>query len=333
MEYAVEIIALSKRFVPQRGLGAVVRGTPVKEFFALDAVSFSVEAREVFGLAGPNGAGKTTLMKILCTLLIPTAGIARVGGLNVLEDAAEVRRLIGLVTSNERSFYWRLTGRQNLLFFAALYGLPRQATPWIEELLDALDLRAYADRRFDSYSTGIRQRLAIARALLHQPRILLMDEPTKGLDPTAAAALIRLLRERIVPLWGPTIIITSHNLRETEQLCSRVAIMQAGQLLCCGRLDELRRNLFPHTTYRLTTGKLSPSAVEAIANLQGVVGVRAMQGQGSLALEMQLTTENGALSAVLRTVLANGGEVYHCSEVPVSLEEVFDCIVSSSTGG
>lgn len=332
MDYAVETFTLSKRFVYPRGLGDVLKGKAPRESLAVNNVSLGVHVSEILGLVGPNGAGKTTLINLLCTLVIPTAGVARVGGLDVVEDPAGVRRLVGLVTSNERSFYWRLTGRQNLRFFAELYRLPNGSIgPWISELLDALDLRPYADQRFDTYSTGIRQRLAIARALLHRPRILFMDEPTKGLDPNAAAALLQLMRDRIMEVWRPTIIVTSHNLHEIERLCHRIAIMRQGRILCCGSLDELQRSLIPHETYRLTVGKVPADSLAAIAGLGGVIEVQQVPENGYLQLELRLAGGKRALSAVLWSVLAKGGEIYRCSEVPISLEEVFRHIVSSTS--
>ncbi|MGB7629658.1 MAG: ABC transporter ATP-binding protein, partial [Candidatus Deferrimicrobium sp.] len=243
MKHIVEVFGLTKRFKPQRGVKDFLKGNPPAEITAVDNVSFGLEEGEVFGLLGPNGAGKTTLINLLCTLLIPTSGTARLGDIDVVRDPAGIRKLVGLVTSNERSFYWRLTGLQNLRFFSDLYRVPIPGLgEWISELLEALDVSAYADRRFDSYSTGIRQRFAFARALLHRPRIIFMDEPTKGLDPVAAVDLVRLIGERILRMWGPTIIITSHNLVEIERLCGRVAIMDGGKLLKCGSIEMLRKS-------------------------------------------------------------------------------------------
>jgi ABC-2 type transport system ATP-binding protein len=331
MNAAVEAVELCKKFIPQRNLRDFLKRDRSREILAVNHVSLLVEDKEIFGLVGPNGAGKTTLINLLCTVIIPTSGAGRVGGRDVIADAAEVRRSIGLVTSNERSFYWRLTGRQNISFFADLYSRPPKETRiWIEELLEVLDLRDCADQRFDSYSTGIRQRLAMARALLHKPKIIFMDEPTKGLDPTAAAALIRLIRERLAAAWSPTIIVTSHNLREIEQLCSRVAIMHLGRILCCGPLAELSRHISPYLQYQLTVGGISREIAEKISTQRGVVGVSTSQDNGSIDLKVQLTGEEGALSAVLRTVLANGGEVHYCSALPVSLEDVFSHVVSTA---
>lgn len=327
---AVETKALTKAYRVVGSLVAMFRAGASREVVAVDRASLTVGMGEIFGLVGPNGAGKTTLINLLCTLAIPTAGTARVGGRDVVQDPTGVRRLIGLVTSNERSFYWRLSGRQNLRFFAELYRMPpREIAGRIEELMASLDLGAYADRRFDSYSTGIRQRLAFARALLPRPPILFMDEPTKGLDPVAATELIRLIRERIMAIWGPTIIITSHNLQEIEQLCDRIAVMSRGRIIRCGSLDELRRSVCAYETYRLTVGKLPTGSVETIGGLSGVLGLRKARNNGNLQLDLQLNGGDKVLSTVLQTVLAAGGEVYRCREIPISLQEVFSRIISS----
>lgn len=298
---------------------------------ALDGVSLAVPQGEIFGLLGPNGAGKTTLINILSTLVTPTSGTAKVEGLDVRMAPITARRMIGLVTSNERSFYWRLTGRQNLEFFADLYHVPpAESRQRIIELIDTLDLSPFADRRFDSYSTGIRQRFAFARALLHRPRILFMDEPTKGLDPEAAAALMGMIRERIAGVWRPTIIATSHNLREIEQLCSRVAIMHRGRLLRCGTLDELRQTVATYETYRLTVGGLGERVLDAIRLLPGVGDAQAVERDGLLQLDVQLEEGGEALSRVLRKVLAGGAEIRACQQIPVSLVDVFHHVVSGN---
>ena len=221
----IMIRGLTKVFYPielrLRSLRPLRRHSPV---LALRDLSLAVRRGETLGLLGTNGAGKTTLLKILATL--------------ILQDAGQVRGTVGVVTGAERSFYWRLTGRQNLEFFAAFQGLGARATAArIEELRWRLGLDAL-DRRFGLYSTGMRQRLAIARALLPQPAVLLMDEPTRSLDPLATAALYRVIRSTQA---GCTIVLATHSLAEAEALCDRVAILHRGRLLAWGTVSELRR--------------------------------------------------------------------------------------------
>ena len=188
-ELALETSGLTKRYPHQRGLLEVLRSLPARETLALDDVTFSVEPGEVFGLLGPNGSGKTTCLKLLSTILSPTAGRAVVCGHDVVREARTVRRLVALVSGEERSHYWRLTGRQNLEFFGRLFYLDQRTIGRrTDELLDVFDLSRFADVRVAEYSTGMKQKLSIARGLLSSPRLLFLDEPTRGLDPVAAHA-------------------------------------------------------------------------------------------------------------------------------------------------
>jgi ABC-2 type transport system ATP-binding protein len=212
---------------------------PAKEpVEALRNVSFEVGEGEIFGLIGKNGAGKTTLTKIIATLVQPTSGKVSVNGFDSVKDEIKVRSLIGLATAEERSFYWRLSCEQNLLFFARLYGMKdREANARILELFAELGLTELAKRRFSDLSTGNKQRLAVARALLANPPCLLLDEPTHSLDPIAAASM----RELIASLKNVSILLTSHNLTEIEELCNRVAIISKGEIKAVGKPDDLRR--------------------------------------------------------------------------------------------
>ena len=211
---------------------------------ALKGVSFSIEEGEIFGLIGRNGAGKTTLTKIIATLVQPDGGSVTVNGFDSVRDEVKVRSLIGLATAEERSFYWRLTATQNMMFFARLYGMKDGAAQKrIAELFEELDLAELAKRRFAEMSTGNKQRLAVARALLAKPPVLLLDEPTRSLDPLAAAKM----RELILRLSSSSekkvsILLTSHNLTEIEELCRRVAIINSGEIRAAGTPQELRRS-------------------------------------------------------------------------------------------
>lgn len=324
-EKAIEVIDLVKEYPTQRSLVDVVRGrgargTPMR---ALDHVSFDVGQGEVLGLLGANGAGKTTLINILCTLLTPTSGSARIGGHDVEREPHLARRLVGLVTSNERSFYWRLTGRQNLRFFADLYHVPAaEVDNRIVEFLEALDLTRFADRRFDSYSTGIRQRFAFARAMLHRPRILFMDEPTKGLDPNASASMLQVIKERILPAWQPTILVTSHNLTEIEKLCDRVAIVDRGRLLRLGTLSELARSIRSHEAYTVQLAALNPRILDGLRSLLGAERVRVRDPAEGL-LELGLDDGEQGLTRALAVLIESGATIRRCEPIEVSLEDVF----------
>ncbi len=209
----IVVSQLTKIFYPLqlrlRSFRPVRRHPPV---CALRALDVSIHRGEILGLLGTNGAGKTTLLKILATLILPTSGRVTVEGYDVAGQADQVKGIIGFGTSEERSFYWRLTGRQNLEFFAAFQGLSADATRGrIQQLREQLGMEAL-DRTFGVYSTGMRHRLAIARALLRQPRILLLDEPTRSLDPLAAGELRRLIQDTLVGQMGCTVVLATHNL-------------------------------------------------------------------------------------------------------------------------
>jgi len=239
---AISIRNLSKTYpVPFRRLRAFFR-RPVKDpVEALRDVSFDVETGEIFGLIGRNGAGKTTLTKIVATLVQPTTGSVSVHAHDSVTNDEHVRRLIGLSTAEERSFYWRLTSEQNLMFFARLHGLSdRVAKQRIKDVFAKLELDEVARRRFGEMSTGNKQRLAVARALLASPPVLLLDEPTRSLDPLAAARMRDLIRSLATQDPPVTILLTSHNLAEVETLCARVAIISRGRIRAIDTPRKLR---------------------------------------------------------------------------------------------
>ena len=208
---------------------------------ALRDVSLEIGAGEIFGLIGPNGAGKTTLTKIIATLVQPTAGTVTVKGFDSVSEDEQVRRNLGLASAEERSFYWRLTAEQNLLFFARLYGLSEtSAKQRIRELFALFELEELGKRRFAELSTGNKQRLAVARAMLPRPPVLLLDEPTRSLDPIAAARMRAMIKSLAQDdAQRVTVFFTSHNLAEVEELCDRVAIISTGAI----RAIDTPRNL------------------------------------------------------------------------------------------
>jgi ABC-2 type transport system ATP-binding protein len=241
-EPAISIHNLSKTYpTPFCRLRAFFR-RPVKEpVEALRDVSFDVREGEIFGLIGRNGAGKTTLTKIVATLVQPTTGSVSVRGSDSVLHDEQVRRQIGLATAEERSFYWRLTAEQNLTFFARLHGLSdRTSQQRIAELFAKLELEEVARRRFGEMSTGNKQRLAVARAMLSSPPVLLLDEPTRSLDPLAAARMRELIRSLAQQDPPVTIFLTSHNLAEVETLCERVAIISRGSIRALDTPQHLR---------------------------------------------------------------------------------------------
>ena len=208
----------------------------------LNGIDLEVKKGELYCLVGANGAGKTTLIKLLCNLILPTAGEIFINGYNMLQDSEKARSSIGLVTGDERSFYWRLTGRQNLEFFAALYNLShRMIKKKTQELFGLLAIEE-PDKVFQEYSSGVKQRLSIARALLNNPEVLFMDELTKNLDPKSAEDLRLFIKNTLVKNDGKTVFFSTHQLYEVEKLAGRVAFVSKGKIVTEGPPGELKKN-------------------------------------------------------------------------------------------
>jgi ABC-2 type transport system ATP-binding protein len=211
-----------------------------KEVVAVEDVSFEVRAGELFGLLGPNGAGKTTTVKMLTTLLTPTSGTATVRGFDVTRQAEAIRPLIGFIFGGERGLYWRLTGYDNLRYFASLYHVPPEVSRTrIPALIEMVGLSGRENEKVEGYSRGMKQRLHVARTLLHDPKILFLDEPTIGLDPVGARELRSVVRN--LQAEGKTILLTTHYMFEADALCQRIAVIDHGKIVAMDTPEGLKR--------------------------------------------------------------------------------------------
>jgi len=293
MSVAIRVADLTKRFQRTARYRDLLPWQEQKLTVALEKLNLNIAEGELFGLLGPNGAGKTTLIKILCSLVLPTTGTAWVFGHDVQKEGQAIRELVRLASADERSFYWRLTGWQNLEFYASLYRIPRrQKEQRIDEILHKVGLASEADVRFQNYSTGMRQKLAIARGLLSQPRVLFVDEPTRSLDPLSAQAVRRLLREE-VDKAGRTVVFATHNMEEAEAICDRVAILNHGRLIASGSVPELRSVFQRHERCELEVRYPPEGLINRLSLTDGVLEChRAPQSNG--ALHLQLTFLNRA---------------------------------------
>lgn len=214
--------------------------------FAVNGVDLSVKRGELIGLLGPNGAGKTTFVKCLSTLLLPNQGTAYICGHNIVEDPIAARECLGITTGGERTLYWKLSGRDNLRYFAALYGLSSaDAEKRIDYLLTIMGLQDKKDERIEKYSTGMRQKISICRSLIHDPPVLLLDEPTLGLDPSFSRFIRSFIKEDLNKKGEKTILLTTHYMDEADQLCDRIAIMNQGKIVKVDTPENLKKSI-PH---------------------------------------------------------------------------------------
>ena len=325
MPVAIAIQNLSKAYPGTFELRTLFGRAPLKQPVpALTDVTFDVHEGEIFGLIGPNGAGKTTLTKIVATLVQPTTGTVKVKGFDSVEQSASLRRMIGLAAAEERSFYWRLTVEQNLMFFARLYSIPKQtARGRIAELLARLDLENSARQRFGALSTGNKQRMAIARALLNKPPILLLDEPTRSLDPLAAARMRSFIGALAAGNPPVTILLTSHNLNEIEELCGRIAIISHGRIRELDTPDRIRTLHKARERVRLVLDGISlEDAVNKIAPALGDAEVSQDGPRTVVTFFREIGDDR--LDRGLRAVLENGTRVVACETERASLLEVLE---------
>lgn len=288
---------------------------------ALKDVSLQVEDGEIFGLLGPNGAGKTTLIKILTTLLLPTAGEAWVNGFQVTRQEDKVRASVGCMLMGERGLYWKLTGRENLEYFAALYYLPPgRRKKRAEEIIHLLDLGEIADRSVETYSSGQKMFLAFGKALINDAPLLILDEPTNTLDVPSASALRAIVRQ--LNAQGKTIIYTTHIMIEAETLCDRVAIIDHGELLALDTVEALKASLQREGVTHIE-GVISSHAEQAVRALPWVVRTSRAAKNGSALLTV--VTENGRenLPVLVETLTQSGARIQKISPEEPTLEDVF----------
>jgi ABC-2 type transport system ATP-binding protein len=259
---AIEVSHLRRTF--KSNIGVIKRTT--KEIVAVDDVSFEIQEGELFGLLGPNGAGKTTTVKMLTTLLIPTSGSASVKGFDVVAQAEEVRKRIGFIFGGERGLYWRLSGTDNLRYFASLYSIDPDITKKrIPYLLDMVGLNGRGDEKVEGYSRGMKQRLHVARTLLHDPDVLFLDEPTLGLDPVGA----REFRQVILDLQSEkkTILLTTHYMFEADALCDRIAVIDHGCIVALDTPGGLKTHVSDLNVVEVETFGAPESALEKLRAL------------------------------------------------------------------
>jgi len=288
------------------------------ETLAADQLNLRVDRGEVFGLLGPNGAGKTTTVRLLAGVLRASAGRAQVLGLDVATQAMEIRRRVGVLTETP-NLYESLTARDNLLLYGDLYGVPKDVLPQrVQDVLDEFGLSHRAEDLVGSYSKGMRQRLAITRALLHEPALLFLDEPTASLDPAAARMVTDTIQE-LSCKDGRTVFLCTHNLDEAERLCDRVGVIDQGRLLAVGAPRELARQLWQRLWVEIDLhGEPSAEVDQMVARMPGVLS-RRMEGSR---LWRELDDEE-AIPEVVDAISGARGRIYGSRAREQSLEETY----------
>jgi ABC-2 type transport system ATP-binding protein len=285
---------------------------------AIDGISFSVEEGEVFGVLGPNGSGKTTLVRLLNGVLAPTSGKAFLFGKDVTLDGAYVRARTGVLTETP-SLYERLSARKNLSFFGRFYGIPDADIPQrVNKILSLLNLADRGDEAVGGFSKGMKQRLAIARALIHDPQVIFLDEPTSGLDPEASRQVDGIIRE-LASDKGKTIFLCTHNLNQAQHLCSRVAMLNKGRILAQGSIHDLTERLWKAVPVEIEF--LTPSPAVVIGKIKEMDGVT-IDSQVGNTLTLRVAQKD-QVPSLIGIAVRNGGEIYRVTPRDYSLEEIY----------
>ncbi len=275
-EYAIQTVNLTKTYKSKTPNSGIFNRKTIS-VNAIDNLNLAIKKGELFGLLGPNGAGKTTLVKILCTLLPPDQGSALVNGFDVAKQQMKVKQSIGTLFSvGERGFFWRLSGYRNLEFFAAINNVPRSNRHQrIMEVLELVGLNDKADLFFQKYSGGMKRKLALARALLADPPILLLDEPTTGLDVTSSRSIRDFIKNDLSKKHGKTVLYTTHYIEEVSQMCDRVAIMNKGKIVALDTPDALKGMAKKGEVADIVVKNMSEAQVNTLRGLEGVTGLAA----------------------------------------------------------
>lgn len=303
-EYAIEVQNLTKKF---------------GNFTAVDNITFNVNDGEIFGFLGPNGAGKSTTIRILCTLAQPTSGSARVAGFDLIKDAAEVRKNIGLV-SEKMIMYEHLTAAENLRYFGRLHKMPKaKLENRIDELLGLVNMAEWKNTQVKKFSTGMRQRINVIRALLPEPKIVFMDEPTLGLDPQTTLAIREIIRD--INDKGATVILTTHAMVEAEALSDRVAIIDHGKIAALDSPQYLKKLVSKDESnvFTMCVPNLTPSMVDRVRTLDCIVALSQPD-----AYDLKISTlGSDAIGRIVATIAKEGGNITRINSHEPSLEDVF----------
>lgn len=283
---------------------------------AVDGIGFSLDKGEIFGFLGPNGAGKTTTVKLLCGMLEPSGGKAQVLGIDPAQAPEPLHQMIGVVTEHAQ-MYDHMTALENLRFYGELYGMSRpECEERAKQLLHRLELTDAMDRRLSAYSTGMRQRLSLARALLHRPQILFLDEPTSGLDPESAQNVNSLIREQAAE--GTTVFLCTHQLRYAQEICTVYGLMNKGRLFALGDITQLRSMVRRNICVRVKASRMPDDM--------------AYREAGDHMYDVDVGSES-EIPFIVKRIVEAGGDLYHVSAEELSLEEIYFSLIDRENAG
>ena len=328
MTIAIKTSHLTKKF-KQSKINYKNLRSPIsrKWITALNDINLQINTGELLCLLGKNGAGKSTLIRTLCGLITPTCGKAFIFGNDIGAGQQAIKKYIGYIICDERSFYWRLSGRQNLNFFAALYKLPREKMHnRIDELLEFFDLQRDADRPFKSYSSGMKQKLAIARGMLHNPDILFLDEPIKSLDPTTSLKIQQFIKQTIVKEHGKTVFLTTHNLEEAQFLNDKIAIIENGKIEASGTLEKIAKSLHLNSYYEI---KLK-NRIEEIEHKLLPIKYKIIKQTTAInpLTKLAVPCDESEIDTIINHITFNGGKILSCNKNKVTVADIYHSIVT-----
>lgn len=333
LDYAIEVNNLRKEFEIKKKNGPFWKrkNKEKKVFVAVDNVSFNVKKGEIFGFLGPNGAGKTTTIKMISTLLRPTSGSILINGKDVIENPIAALTNIGTVLAGERSTYWKLTGRENLEYFAAMNGITgKEAKERADYLLKRFNLDKRGDETVEKYSTGMKQRVALAKALITEPEILILDEPTSGLDPQSA----RNLREIILEIKeeGRTIFLTTHYMEEADELSDRIGIIDRGKIIALDSPENLKRDLNKTNVVILEVNNWDETISKEVKNIPFVENVNSKFNEDIESWEIKIHIANGTdtISTLISSISSSNINITHFRVEEPTLEDVFISLTGKS---
>jgi len=328
MSGVIEVQDLTKTFHPAQGWRSLLPGARHVTKKALAGVNLSIRKGEIFGVIGPNGAGKTTLFKIVTGLILPDGGQVLIDGIDAIRFRRDALKTVNMVYGDERSFYWRLSLQENLRFYARLFGMSgRLAEVRIEELAELVGLEADLGTRMYAFSSGMKQRAAIARGLINDPTILLMDEPSRMLDPLAADDIQRLVRERVAD-GHRTVLLATNLMGEAEDLCNRLTLIDGGTNVFTGTVSELRARIVEDVAYRLHVAGTGHGWLDGLAAIPGVLKVETRSTAGGFHdLDIAISPRNAVLALVIRYLVDRGIDIRSCTRLEPTLDQVFRQVV------